>query len=47
MKSTNKEDYTDEEEGLTNRCPDCYYTGNMYSVKEDDFTDADEMKDEY
>ena len=29
------EDYTDESEAATNCCPDCYYTGNMFSVEAD------------
>ena len=50
------EDYTDESEAATNCCPDCYYTGNMFSVEEDteetdysvyDQDEEDDLDDSY
>ena len=36
-------DYTDEDEAATDCCPDCYYSGNMFSVEDD----TDEMEELY
>lgn len=35
-------DYTDESEAAEDCCPDCLYSGNMFSVEEDDMEEPDD-----
>lgn len=36
------DDFTDESEACDDCCPDCLYSGNMFSPEEDDDMDPDE-----
>lgn len=35
-------DYTDESEAAEDCCPDCLYSGNMFSVEDDDMEELDD-----